>query len=84
MTTPRHDLPTPDPMPAPLPEGDVVPGEPPVPITVWYLPRGAGDPAVPASLSRRLVANYVRPGRTAVDLTSTAATPRTRVGRPSW
>jgi hypothetical protein len=84
MTTPRHhpSTPEPQPLPAPVPEGDVVPGEPPVPITVWHIPRAPGDPAVPAALGRRLVANYTRPGRATVDLTSTAPAPRT-TRRPS-
>lgn len=57
-------------MPAPDPEGDVVPGNPPVPISVWHLPRPPGTPLVSADLTRRLIANYTRPGATVLDLTS--------------
>jgi len=59
----------------PVPEGDVVPGEPPVPITVWYIPRPpdattAHAIAVSGQMTRRLVANYARRGAVIIDLTT--------------
>ena len=55
--------------------GDVIAGDPPVPITVWRPVAAGGSTAVgdaPAAgltswLARRLVATYSRPGRTVVD-----------------
>jgi hypothetical protein len=55
---------------APTPVGDVVPGEPPVPITVWHLPRPAAGTPVSTAMARRLVGNYTRPGARVVDLTA--------------
>jgi hypothetical protein len=52
------------------PDGDVVPGDPPVPITVWYLPQPAKGSVVSAAYVRRLTANYARPGAVVVDLTA--------------
>jgi hypothetical protein len=53
---------------APDPEGDVVPGNPPVPITVWYLPKPRRGTGVRAGLVRRLVANYTHPGSVVINL----------------
>jgi hypothetical protein len=51
-------------------EGDVVPGDPPVPITVWHLPRPPAGMVASGALVRRLVVNYTSPGATVVDLTT--------------
>lgn len=61
--------PAPPPAPAPDPTGDVVPGDPPVPITVWHIPRPPAGTLASAALVRRLIANYTRPGAHVVDLT---------------
>jgi hypothetical protein len=45
-----------------------VPGNPPVPITVWYLPKPRRGTVVRASLVRRLVANYTHPGTGVINL----------------
>ena len=52
------------------PDGDVVPGDPPVPITVWHLPRPVPGSTVPAAVVRRLIVNYTAPDATIVDLTT--------------
>ncbi|MFY1700181.1 hypothetical protein ACN28G_00205 [Micromonospora sp. WMMA1923] len=56
---------------SPVPSMDLVPGDPPVPITVWRTARSGGDQhaAVSGRLAYRLVAAYSRPGDTVVDLT---------------
>jgi hypothetical protein len=61
--------------PLPDPAGDVVPGDPPVPITVWHLPRPRPGQLASADMLRRLVGNYTRPGGLAVDLTAAATLP---------
>ncbi|MET7949070.1 hypothetical protein [Micromonospora sp. NPDC005324] len=51
---------------------DLVPGDPPVPVTVWrtaHSPADAGR-SIGARLAYRLVAAYTRPGETVVDLTA--------------
>jgi hypothetical protein len=58
--------------PVPDPIGDVVPGDPPVPITVWHLPRPRPGTLVSVGLARRLIANYTRPGGRVVDLSTGA------------
>jgi hypothetical protein len=57
-----------DPLPDPI--GDVVPGDPAVPITVWHLPRPAAGTLVSAAVLRRLIVNYTRPGAHTIDLTA--------------
>jgi len=64
------DPPASTPLPAPDPVGDVVPGDPPVPITVWHLPKPRQGTAVPASVIRRLVLNYTHPGAPVLNLTA--------------
>jgi hypothetical protein len=71
---------------------DLVPGDPPVPITVWRTARTDTDGdahAIPARLAARLVAAYSRPGETVVDLTDDhALTAACAIGRrrhhPAW
>jgi hypothetical protein len=70
---------------------DQVPGEPPVPITVWRTARTDADAgrAIPTRLAARLVAAYSRPGDAVVDLTDDrglAAACRTgrRRHHPAW
>jgi hypothetical protein len=65
----RAARPAPPPAPAPDPTGDVVPGDPPVPITVWHIPRPPAGTLTSAALVRRLIVNYTRPGARVVDLT---------------
>ncbi len=48
----------------------MVPGDPPVPITVWHIPRPPAGTLVSAALVRRLIVNYTRPGAHVVDLTA--------------
>ena len=55
--------------PLPDPIGDVVPGDPPVPITVWHLPRPRCGQLASADMVRWLVGNHTRPGDLVVDLT---------------
>jgi hypothetical protein len=47
---------------------DTVPGDPPVPITAWYLPKPRAGTKVPVTLVRRLMANYTQPGTPVVNL----------------
>ena len=51
---------TPDPDRGPAPEaiGDVIPGEPPVPISTWYVPPARGGDTLSLPMAKRLVANY--------------------------
>jgi hypothetical protein len=68
-TDPRRlTPPTADPVPGPI--GDVVPGDPPVPITVWHIPRPPAGTTVSAPMARRLIGNYTRPGARVIDLTA--------------
>jgi hypothetical protein len=48
---------------------DVVPGDPPVPITVWRTPAGPNPTPIPTRLAYRLLAAYTDPGDTIIDLT---------------
>ena len=48
---------------------DVVPGNPPVPITVWRTPAGTDPTPIPDRLAYRLLAAYTTPGDTIIDLT---------------
>lgn len=45
-----------------------MPGHPPVPITVWYLPKPRRGTRVHAGLVRRLIANYTHPGTGVINL----------------
>jgi hypothetical protein len=49
---------------------DLVPGDPPVPITVWRTPADApvADDGIPARLAHRLIAAYSRPADVVVDV----------------
>jgi len=55
--------------PAPEPIGDVVPGEAPVPITVWYVPAASAPATMSTPLAQRLVANFTHPNQLILDLT---------------
>ncbi len=55
--------------PAPDPVGDVVPGEPPVPITVWPVPAAQHGETMSNAMGIRLVHNLTHPGDLIVDLT---------------
>jgi hypothetical protein len=50
-------------------EIDVVPGTPPVPITVWRTPSDEPGPHLGPRLAARLLAAYTRPGDTIYDTT---------------
>jgi hypothetical protein len=65
---------TPAPTPNPADDGvDVVPGDPPVPLTVWRTPAGGDPTPIPDRLAYRLLAAYTTPGDTIIDLTGAAA-----------
>jgi hypothetical protein len=55
--------------PAPEAVGDIVAGEPPVPITVWYVPAASAGETMPDPLAERLVANYTHQRKLIIDLT---------------
>ena len=54
---------------APVPVGDVVPGDPPVPVTVWPVPPPRAGETMSSPLGYRLVQNLTYPGDLVVDLT---------------
>lgn len=54
---------------APVPIGDVVPGDPPVPVTVWPVPPPRAGETMSAALGYRLVQNLTYPRDLVVDLT---------------
>ena len=56
--------------PAPDPIGDVVPGQPLVPITVWQVPAPPSTATVSLPLAQRLVANYTHRHDLVLDLTT--------------
>lgn len=56
--------------PAPDPIGDVVPGEPLVPITVWQVPTPPRTATVSLPLAQRLVANYTHRHDLVLNLTT--------------
>lgn len=58
-----------NPRSAPVPVGDVVPGDPPVPITVWPVPPPRAGETMSNQLAYRLVQNLTHPGDLVVDLT---------------
>lgn len=55
--------------PAPPAVGDVVPGEPPVPITVWHVSDARPGETVSVALAARLVLNFTHGGGLVLDLT---------------
>jgi hypothetical protein len=70
---------------------DLVPGDPPVPITVWRTAEDDHDqhPVLGPRLARRLVAAYSLPGEVVLDVTdghalAAAALPAGRHHRPAW
>jgi hypothetical protein len=56
-------------MPAPEAVGDIVPGDPPVPITVWYVPAARPGETMSITLAERLVANFTHGRRLVLDVT---------------
>lgn len=54
---------------APVPIGDVVPGDPPVPITVWPVPAPQLGETMSNQLGVRLVHNLTHPSELIIDLT---------------
>ncbi|WP_229716398.1 hypothetical protein [Mangrovihabitans endophyticus] len=56
--------------PAPIPTGDVVSGDPPVPITVWPVPAPNRGETMSNAMGVRLVHNLTHPSDLVVDLTA--------------
>jgi hypothetical protein len=54
---------------APVPVGDVVPGDPPVPITVWPVPAPRQGETMSNGMGVRLVHNLTHPTHLVIDLT---------------
>lgn len=54
---------------APVPIGDVIPGDPPVPITVWPVPAPRRGETMSNGLGVRLVHGFTHPGDLIIDLT---------------
>ncbi|MCP2323406.1 hypothetical protein HDA40_001913 [Hamadaea flava] len=54
---------------APIPTGDVIPGDPPVPITVWHEAREPSGELVSFSLAHRLIINMTHRGQLIIDMT---------------
>ncbi|HEU5110673.1 MAG TPA: hypothetical protein VFT95_19200 [Micromonosporaceae bacterium] len=52
-----------------MPVGDIVSGDPPVPITVWHVPAPPPGEVVSSPLAVRLVHNFTHPGELIVDAT---------------
>jgi len=46
---------------------DVVPGDPPVPLSVWYRTGRGGDAGVRRGLARQIIASYSDPGQVVLD-----------------
>src|SRR6266508_3520456 len=69
MTRAHPPRPTPPAQPGGGPYTDVVPGDPPVPITIWRTPAGDDQSSIPTRLAQRLVSAYSQPGEVVVDLT---------------
>ena len=76
MTQARPPRPIPPVEPGGSPYTDLVPGDPPVPITVWRTPAGDDQATIPPRLATRLVSAYSRPGEAVVDLTDDQALTR--------
>jgi hypothetical protein len=55
--------------PAPPAVGDIVPGEPPVPITVWHVPAARAGETMSITLAERLVSNFTHGRRLVLDVT---------------
>jgi hypothetical protein len=55
--------------PAPDAIGDIVDGEPPVPITVWHVPAARAADTMSSPLAQRLVANFAHPRDLIIDVT---------------
>ena len=53
---------------APVPVGDVVPGDPPVPITVWPVPAPPPGATMSTAMGVRLVHNLTHPSDLVIDL----------------
>ena len=53
---------------APIPVGDVVPGDPPVPITVWPVPAPNGGETMSHAMGVRLVHNLTHRSDLVIDL----------------
>ncbi|MFC0532118.1 hypothetical protein [Phytohabitans kaempferiae] len=86
-----HPPSIPSPVPDPSGDADLVPGDPPVPITVWRTAGHNDEPTntVTVRLAYRLVSAYSRPGEAVVDLTDghalTGACLRgRRLHHPAW
>jgi hypothetical protein len=56
-------------LPAPDAVGDIVAGDPPVPITVWYVPAARAGETMSSNLAERLVVNFTHGRRLIIDLT---------------
>jgi len=56
-------------MPAPDAVGDIVNGEPPVPITVWHVPAAQAGDTMSITLADRLIRNFTHGRRLVLDLT---------------
>ena len=54
---------------APVPVGEVVPGDPPVPITVWPVPAPHRGETMSTAMGVRLVHNFTHPADLVIDLT---------------
>ena len=82
---PRNPAPPPTPPPTPNSGTDIdaVPGDPPVPITVWRTTAQAPTGSISARLVHRLIVAYSSPGEVVVDLTAghALAEPAVRAGR---
>lgn len=55
---------------APIPVRDVVPGDPPVPITVWPVPAPGDGETMSNAMGVRLVYNFTHPSGQVIDLTT--------------
>jgi hypothetical protein len=55
---------------APDPIGEIVPGEPPVPITVWHVPAPAQSQTMSLPMAQRLVAGFTHRHDLVLDLTT--------------
>lgn len=60
----------PSPSRVPEPIGEVVPGQPPVPMTVWAVPPPPRSATMSLPMAQRLVANFTHPHELICDLTS--------------
>src|SRR6266542_2130822 len=78
MTRAHPPRPTPPAEPGGGPYTDVVPGDPPVPITIWRTPAGDDQSSIPTRLAQRLVSAYSQPGEVVVDLTDAHPPPAQR------